>query len=278
MADLFKINHKVEKKSMVSLSVYNVGRQKCPPGYKWGPGVRDHFLIHHITEGSGIYRTNGKEFHLCAGDTFLAYPNTEILYQASDEKPWTYEWVGFNGTDAGPILERTDFSREQPFLKQAPYGDQIHEHLEKINGAFGMNYASVVAMTGELYLLLSVLAENASHLPPVKNSDAENVKHAIEYISARYSYAISIEDVARFVGVSRSTLFRQFRKEMNLSPKEYLDRYRIERALPLLTRTDLTVASVAASVGYDNGLYFSKVFKKLTDQTPSDYRKKAQTH
>ena len=55
MTDTFKNSYKVKEKETVSLSVYNVGFQKCEPRYQWGPGVRDHYLIHYIVSGKGIY-------------------------------------------------------------------------------------------------------------------------------------------------------------------------------------------------------------------------------
>ncbi len=271
--ETFKLSNKVQKRAMISLSVYNVGRQKCMPGYSWGPGVRDHFLIHYIRSGSGYYQTNGTVYKLHAGDVFLAYPESEISYQASIDDPWTYEWVGFSGTDAGAILNHTDFSKEAPVLHAVPYGDALRHQLGRINAAFGNTLEHAVQMTGELYLLLSILVSNATLAPAQKTTDIENVRRAADYISSRYSYAITVEDIAAYVGVSRSTLFRQFQKVENISPKEYLDRFRIQRAAALLESTDLTIDSVAQSVGYDNGLYFSKVFRKYLGEAPSSYRK-----
>ena len=46
----YKNSYKVSEKELVSLSVYNVGFQKCDPLYQWGPGIRDHYLIHPATE------------------------------------------------------------------------------------------------------------------------------------------------------------------------------------------------------------------------------------
>lgn len=273
MPDLFKLSNKVEKKSTISLSVYNVGRQKCPPGYTWGPGVRDHYLLHYISSGSGIYETGGQIFALSAGDAFLAYPYTEIRYQASAVSPWTYEWVGFSGTDAKQILAQTDFSPECPVLKRISYGNCLQSRLGKINDAFGNSFENAVHMTGELYLLLSLLVRNSKRLNIEKSTAAAHVRQAVDYISSRFSYAISVEDIASYVGVSRSTLFRDFKKEEQLSPKEYLDRFRIQRAALLLTRTTLPISSVAASVGFEDPLYFSKAFHKLLGQSPSEYRK-----
>lgn len=52
----YKNSYKVTEKELVSLSVYNVGFQKCDPLYQWGPGIRDHYLIHYIISGKGYYK------------------------------------------------------------------------------------------------------------------------------------------------------------------------------------------------------------------------------
>ena len=109
MQEKYKNSYKATEKELVSLSVYNVGYQNCDPGYQWGPGIRDHYLIHYIISGKGTYQVNGTTYDLTAGDAFLVYPNTEIIYCADAEEPWEYAWVGFTGSDAAMILKATDF-------------------------------------------------------------------------------------------------------------------------------------------------------------------------
>ena len=58
--DNFKNSYIVVEKELVSLSVSNVGHEKCHPGYQWGPGVRDHYLIHYVAKGKGRYEVNGQ--------------------------------------------------------------------------------------------------------------------------------------------------------------------------------------------------------------------------
>ncbi|MDO5702302.1 MAG: AraC family transcriptional regulator [Lachnospiraceae bacterium] len=272
MPEGFKLSNKVMEHSMVSLSVYNVGRQHCTPGHQWGPGIRDHYLIHYVSSGSGTYTAGGKPYSLGAGDVFLVRPNTEISYRASDDDPWTYYWVGFAGTDAGTILGATDFSPSCNILKGIAYGDELRDRLVRISNAYGNTFDSTLRMTGELYLALTLFISNSTASAPAVTDDSQQVKRAAAYIDSHYSYPISVEEIASYTGVSRSTLFRQFRRVLGVSPKEYLDSYRIKRASYLLRHTDLTVGSVSVSVGYDNGLYFSKVFKKATGMTPSQYR------
>ena len=58
----YKNSYKVTEKELVSLSVYNVGFQKCDPLYQWGPGIRDHYLIHYIISGKGYYKIKNTTF------------------------------------------------------------------------------------------------------------------------------------------------------------------------------------------------------------------------
>ena len=59
MSQDFKHSFKASQRPALSLMVYNVGFQKCPPDYGWGPGVRDHFLLHYIVSGHGTYESGG---------------------------------------------------------------------------------------------------------------------------------------------------------------------------------------------------------------------------
>ena len=78
---------KSDQTDALSLSVYNVGYEKCQGLHSWGSGVRDHYLIHHIISGKGVYKTPQGEYHLSAGDTFLIYPYTVITYTADKNDP-----------------------------------------------------------------------------------------------------------------------------------------------------------------------------------------------
>ena len=98
----FKNSYKVENKLLSALTVYNTGAQKCEPLYQWGPGVRDHYLIHYVVSGQGFYQDILAQtiYSLKAGDVFMVFPGREVLYYAHKQDPWEYVWVGFNGTDA----------------------------------------------------------------------------------------------------------------------------------------------------------------------------------
>ena len=158
--ETFKVSNKVREKSMMALSVYNVGRQQCTPGYKWGPGIRDHFLIHFVTGGKGTYTVGDKERPISAGDVFLVFPGMEISYQADLDDPWSYEWVGFNGSDARALLNASDFAPDRLVMEKIAYGDRLHSCLCAVYDSYGSEFYNTVAMTGHLYGLLALLAES----------------------------------------------------------------------------------------------------------------------
>lgn len=274
MGNTYKYSFKTRKKLLNSLAVYNVGHQMCEPGYQWGPGVRNHYCIHHIISGTGRYEVNGMITQLSAGDTFILYPDTEVKYYADQHNPWEYAWVGFMGDDADALVRATDFKKKHPWIKSGSLpNDLITKQLGIIYDVKGSDYESAVAMTGALYTLLSTFMHYAQHEEEIQNSQMIYVEQAKDYISTNYSYPITVEDIASYVGISRSYLFRSFQSIQNQSPKEYLIEYRIRKAKHLLCETTLSIASIAYSVGFENNLYFSKAFKCKMQMTPSEYRK-----
>lgn len=270
----YKNSYKATEKELVSLSVYNVGLQRCDPLHQWGPGIRDHYLIHYVISGKGYYRLRRQQYELCGGDTFLVYPDREVLYYADADDPWEYAWVGFTGSDASIILKAAGFSPEQPFLKNIPFGDAVHRQILRIYDARGNEFEHAVEMTGRLYTMLALFLHGASHSGS-RNSANSYVQKSIEFIASNYSYAITVEDIADYVGVSRSHLFRSFETVLGQSPKEYLTDYRMKQACYLLEHSDLSITAIANSLGFDNSLYFSKTFHRKKEMSPKEYRGKA---
>lgn len=155
MEPTYKHSYKLAPQ-MSSLYVQNTGRQRCSPGYSWGPGIRDHYLVHHVLAGRGTLEVGGQRYLLGPGDTFLTFPNTTIHYFADDDDPWEYIWVGFAGVDARQLVEQTDFSSQAPVAEQF-YPQEIARLLTELYDDYGTAPWSRVAITGRLYLLLSFL-------------------------------------------------------------------------------------------------------------------------
>ncbi len=272
LSKVYKHSYKTKTRESMPVAVYNSGSQQCEPGYAWGPAVRDHFLIHHILLGKGTYRVGNQQFHLEQGDTFLVYPGQVVQYQADQQNPWAYCWVGFNGAEAKLVMSQTPFSREHPILR-SQHPAKLAESITAIYQALGTTQAAEMRAIGYLYQFLALLMEEAPGTPANRDLSLEYVEAAIRYISHNYSRPIDISDVASSVGISRSHLYRVFMRHIGTPPNEYLTHYRVSQACDLLEHTSLPIFAAAASVGYEDQLYFSRVFKKVMGVPPSEYLK-----
>ena len=269
----YKYSRKLERRT-ASLFVQNTGRQQCGAGYGWGPGVRDHFLLHHILSGRGTCIIDSRKYVLQAGDSFLVYPDTTIHYYADEDQPWEYVWVGFNGMDAERYVELTDFSRESPVLT-GEGGETIALLLEEIYRAYGTAIWEHMAMMGRLYALLSHLVERAQRGRAPRRDSLDCAEAAADYIVNHFAEPVTVEQLADHFSVSHSSLYRKFIKRYQMSPKRFLLEYRIDRACILLATTDHSVQEVSNSVGFDDPFYFSRVFKEIRGVSP---RRNATVH
>ncbi len=267
MSKSYKNSYKVPQQEFSSLTVRNTGYQKCSPSYQWGPGIRDHYLLHHVISGKGYYKVKNQIYTLSAGDSFLIYPFEEVSYYADESDPWEYAWVGFVGKDAEMILKGAGFHLENLIRHQ-----DIKQPLMRIFEARGSELYNAVEMTGRLYTMLSLLLEQQNQKEHKKETSYDiYIRKGMEYIHSYYSYPITVEDIANYVGVSRSHLFRAFEKGNLGSPKQYLTQFRIDQACILLQHSELSIHAISRSVGFEDSLHFSKVFKKSKGKAPSKY-------
>lgn len=272
--DSFKYSYKMKKENTTLVNVYNSGYQKCTSGYHMGPLTRDRYLIHHVVSGKGYYVVGSQTFELKNGDTFLIYPNTIVSYYADELDPWEYYWVGFDGADIKFLIRRTDFTRTCPVITTG-HGEELKQMLYKIYQSSGAELYKHVQMVGHLYLFLSKLVELSQTNHETVDLSLEYTKQAIEYIHEHYAKPITVADIATHVGISRSHLYRVFMKNVDESPQSYLEKYRISQSQMLLEQTSLSIGQIAQSVGYEDPLHFSKVFKKIHQISPKNYKKRS---
>lgn len=255
------------------LRIYHKGYDDCPRGYSFGPFIRDHYLIHFIESGTGLFETPEGTFHLKENQGFVIHPNILTYYKADENTPWSYYWIGFHGLDAELILKNGGITKEFPVIDFSNQSD-VMIRMKEIYELEDKELGKTLKSKGLLYLLLdSILSLNINE---TNNYSGNNLKlkyteMAISYIKRNYSMECKIEDMAKYLNIERSHLSRIFSSTTGLSPKEYLIRFRIEKAKDLLTKTDLTINTIGCSVGYFDPYHFSKIFKKTTGYTPSQF-------
>jgi AraC-like DNA-binding protein len=265
----------INRLNHTDMNMYSSGTHNCEPGHYYGPAIRDHFLIHYILSGKGSFSTGDKVYQLRKGQGFLIYPDIVTYYQADVESPWKYSWVGFNGLKAESYLKSAGFSAENPIFTYDK-DDYIKDCFDQMIAAKMLQKGREIRLLGLLYLFLSQLMEaNGKDRFTDQSGDRKDVyiKKAIEYIEMNYSRDMSISDVAHHVGLDRSYLGSIFKEQLDSSMQEFLVGYRINKACELMKNDSLSIGDISRSVGYDDQLLFSKIFRKNKSMSPREYRK-----
>ena len=249
------------------LAVYFCGHEQCQPSHSWGPAIRPHYLLHIIIKGKGIFKKDYHTYHLKAGDAFLIHPMESTYYRADDLDPWEYTWIGFDGKFVDDILPETCFDHNCVFTSDnsplPTLGLEIWRYFLEPNH-------NLITLNG---YLLQILGHTKVNLTDTEQDYSKNyLQTAMEYINNNYAYPIKISEIAAFIGIDRTYLYRIFMENEHISPKQYLLQVRVRNAANMLRSPKYTITEVAYSCGFKDAASFCNQFKKITGLTPKNYR------
>ena len=131
-------------------------------------------------------------------------------------------------------------------------------------------YQYLVVMYYAELLILIYRYMDESYLPICTN---DSLKKAIAYIRLNYQSEITMNDVAEYAGISERYLRRLFSQYLNLSPLDYLNQMRINRAIELLRNTEMSVKEICYLCGFRSPQYFSRIFKQQMGISPREVAK-----
>lgn len=251
------------------------GYAQCGSLHCYGPASRPHYLIHFVVKGKGMYQASGKKHYLTAGQGFLIEPGTQTFYQADKNDPWSYFWIGVGGTNAGKYIRDIGLNSEQ-LIFRSESGEELKKIVLDILKHTEMTTANLYYLQGRLYDFFAVLARDMvidSYVDTLKEKENGYIKEAMVFIKNEYASGFGVQELAEHLNVNRSYLYTVFMKQLNISPKDFLQKYRITRARELLVLTDLSVESIGKSCGYENAERFTRAFKQETNLTPTQFRK-----
>ena len=126
-----------------------------------------------------------------------------------------------------------------------------------------------------LLLILLLMARHADDVALSISADAPGlapVEPALVYVSQNYTHEIRVSDMARSCAMSESYFRKLFARLMGMPPLEYVNRYRIHRALNLLRLTQEPIQNIAARCGFFSLAAFNRNFKRYVGKSPSDWR------
>jgi AraC-like DNA-binding protein len=252
------------------IKVISCGGEKCSPDHAYGPAVRDHYLIHFVASGGGALRARERTWKIGAGYGFIIFPDEITYYYADAEDPWTYDWVGYVGEDAGALTERIGLSRENRVFTCGEPEKATEILRAAAEDAMELEMGEMAALGGLMRFLAHIAGGIRAN--PEQHAHRRHYEKARWFMDGRYTQSITVQDVADFVGLSRSQLYRVFRSAGDVAPKEALTALRVRHARRLLSDTDMTMDEIASSVGFASAQRLGVVFRGEVGMAPGTYR------
>ena len=252
-----------------SLRIYYCGREQCNPGHSWGPAIRPHYLLHIVLNGKGKFDYQNQTWNLKAGDAFLIDPMQTHHYQADMNEPWEYAWVGFDGSAVDEFLSGTTLAASPVYLSSST--DWCEPICTLVN-SFLKSERNQLELLSLLFLLFSRMPAPA--MKDNNSYDEQYYQTALEYIRNNYTYDLKVQDIADYVGIDRTYLYKIFMKEANISPKQYLLQFRIRASVKLLQSQKYTITETAYSCGFRDAASFCSHFRQQIGMTPRQYKER----
>ncbi len=250
-----------------------------------------------VNHGNIIFKTHEKQVHLSAGMGIVINSNTMHAIEPDGEDSncsmysTTFHPNFLFGYGHNLIYEKyltpVVSSAKFQFLELSEENPDESKMLDCINNVIATNLIknygyelTTKSLLCNFWLLLSqriVPAESVKMTKAIASNDEIRTKEMITYIENHFAEKVTLEDLADTVHISKSECCRCFKRALNLTPIEYLMRYRIYQAASLIQKKDKKAASfseLAFNVGFNNASYFNKVFRQYLGYTPSEYRRK----
>ncbi len=256
---------------------------------------RHGFFIHHkhtalelslILSGTGLYRTAEEAYPIHAGDVFL--------YSANEQHCIT-DAVGlsllnlhfsprlFRGTEsearfldiyyARPAgrLNRID-GESKPAKRVAALFEEIRREAVRADDCTGQMLRAHLTEALVCLYRETALADPSHRRARPGYQSTKKIDRAVDFIDSHFEGELSLDEIAARAHLSRTYFCSLFKDYYGITPWEYINIKRIERAKRLLADTDETVLAVALSSGFNNTANFNRIFRAVTATTPQKYR------
>ena len=239
------------------------------------PKGRRDFQLLYIASGKAhfYFDKSDKDTVVTAGHMVLYRPKEPQRYVYYGEEQTEVYWVHFTGNNVTNILRHYRIRNDMRILKTGTsleYSRIFRQMIQELQRC-QMHYPELLTL-----LLLELLIQierqiGREHRPKNAYLNTE-MEMAMQFFNDHYSSEINIEEYAVSRGMSVSWFIRSFKQYAHTTPMQYLVERRMTNAQVLLETTNYNITEIAALVGYDNPLYFSRIFKKQKGMSPSEYR------
>ncbi|MDA3962352.1 MAG: helix-turn-helix domain-containing protein [Planctomycetota bacterium] len=240
-------------------------------GTKRSRGRSDYLLLQSL-EGNGRVASGSDRIILAPGELALFPPGTPQQYLA-DREDWTHCWVHFHPRDYW--LSWLDWPRvgaighvrlADPALRAA-----VDHQRQRLLAAVDSHKPRRDALAMNALEALLLLVDDQVTRHHHHNADPR-IHQALDWLQHRLDRAVSLSEVAAACELSPSRLSHLFKHELGLAPLRWHERERMRRAAQRLTASTDPIKDIAATMGYDDPLYFSTRFKYHHGCSPRAWR------
>lgn len=237
------------------------------------------FVLMYCVDGEGWFRINHTTTKVTANQVFVLPKNIAHAYGCNQKHTWTIYWIHFDG-ELAPYLSE---GLEKPLFIAPDNDSRINDRIKLFEEIFqtlkngysrqNLEFSSMALhyfMGSVKYLNTYRFANTSVKLP----NEKDVVESAIHFMRENIHKKLSVKSIADYVGISVSHFSSVFLSKTAYPPLGYLTHLKIQEACHYLDFTDMKVNQISAMVGYDDPLYFSRIFTKTMGVSPATYRKK----
>ena len=235
-----------------------------------------------VLTGKMAYNINGSIITVNAGDTI--YINSKQLHYSTDSDN-TYCTYIITVIHPKILMSSAEVETEyilpvisdpdiQYILWKAD--DPISSEIAKITRGINLSNGNQFEITRHFFELWHYVLQYASHnkteFSTLRYQHIECLKDMIGFIKENYTEHISLAAISQAGNVSKSSCNNIFKEYTAHTPNEYLIRYRLDQAMDMLSTTDMSVGTIASTVGFASSSYMTEQFVKCYKMTPRDFR------
>ena len=236
------------------------------------PEGRNDYQLLYIAHGKGHFFFNGKETIVTKGNMILFRPGEpQVYYYYSVDKTEVY-WIHFTGSEVERYLDHYELPNDKNvfFTGISPDYQWLYNQTIQELQLKRANYEELLRILLRHILLMINRFVKEDHTQGI---DAFNeIERATHYFNENYNKDISIEQYAVEHLMSKNWFINCFKKIMKVTPMQYILQLRISTAKNLLESSTKNISEIADAIGYDNPLYFSRLFTKYVGVSPKEYR------
>jgi len=229
--------------------------------------IQDYHTLHIVLSGSGHIKMEDKTTHINAGDMFYVPPGVRFFYHPDKNNKWEYIWFNFVGKGAKEYAKKLQLNVHNPVMpcKNFP---KICSVLIEVLGKYEKNER--VGYPEALSSFFKVIElNNRSHS---KNTISLS-ERAKDFVNQNYFNAnLTITGICSHFNVSHSYMCRVFKRDTDITLKNYIINKKLHEACRLLKETDIEIKEIVYSVGFLDVVHFMKIFKKYIGTSPKKYR------